>query len=106
MVNIFMGGKITNLRHKLKITQEQLAEKMNVATTTVSRIENDGGVMRVDTMVAICEAFDITPNELLGWEPSLNEKIALMQKWMSDIKEIVENKPQGGANTRGAKSAR
>ncbi len=52
-----LGGNIQFLRKQKKITQEQLAEIMNVSRQTVSRWEADEVVPELSRLVEMCEIF-------------------------------------------------
>lgn len=52
-----LGGNIQFLRKQKKITQEQLAEIMNVSRQTVSRWEADEVVPELNRLVEMCEIF-------------------------------------------------
>ena len=52
-----LGGNIQYLRKQKKITQEQLAEKMNVSRQTVSRWESDEVTPELGKIVELSELF-------------------------------------------------
>jgi phosphoglucosamine mutase len=60
-----LGEKIINLRNAANISQEQLAEKINVSRQSVSKWEMDQALPQIDKVLQICELFDITTDELL-----------------------------------------
>jgi len=90
MADLFVGRKIACLRRKLHISQENLAEKAKISVTTVSRIENDKEVMRVDIMLGLCNVFNITPNELFGYESQEQDKIMLLKNGLADLMTLAE----------------
>ncbi|MGO5357994.1 helix-turn-helix domain-containing protein [Anaerofustis sp. LCP19S3_F7] len=55
-----------SLREEKNLTQEQLAEKLNVSNKSVSRWENGKTMPDLSLLVMICEEFDITISELLN----------------------------------------
>jgi phosphoglucosamine mutase len=71
-----LGEKIINLRNTANISQEQLAEKINVSRQSVSKWEMDQALPQIDKVLQICELFDITTDELLHdkIEVKANEK--------------------------------
>lgn len=71
-----LGEKIINLRNAANISQEQLAEKINVSRQSVSKWEMDQALPQIDKVLQICELFDITTDELLHdkIEVKANEK--------------------------------
>ncbi len=60
-----IGEKITNLRVAANISQEQLAEKMDVSRQSVSKWEMGQALPQIDKVLQLCELFGITTDELL-----------------------------------------
>lgn len=60
------GEKIKNLREQNGITQEELAQKLYVTRTAVSKWENDKGFPSIDTLKHIAELFGVTLDELVS----------------------------------------
>lgn len=63
-----MGDLATNLkaaRKRLKLTQEQVAERSGVHATEVSRIEGGKRDPQVSTVVKLAEALELRPGQLL-----------------------------------------
>lgn len=55
------------------INQRQLAEKLNVSPVAVNKWLN-GGLIDYDKIPALCEAINVTPNELFGFEDNLEDR--------------------------------
>ena len=62
------GEKIQKLRNQNKWTQEQLAEKLYVSRTAVSKWESGKGYPNIDSLKDISKLFKITIDELLSSE--------------------------------------
>ena len=62
------GEKIQKLRNQNKWTQEQLAEKLYVSRTAVSKWESGKGYPNIDSLKDIAKLFDKTIDELLSNE--------------------------------------
>lgn len=60
-----IGEKIVSLRNEADMSQEQLAEKMQVSRQSVSKWEMDQALPQIDKVLQICELFNITTDELL-----------------------------------------
>lgn len=60
-----LGKRISNLRRQKKLTQEELAEKTDLSTNYISHIENSRSIPSLETLMKLCAAMDVTPNELL-----------------------------------------
>lgn len=52
-----LGNNISFLRKQIKLTQEQLADRMNVTRQTVSRWESDEVIPELDRLVEMCGIF-------------------------------------------------
>ena len=59
-----LGERLLNLRKEKKLSQEEVAEKLNVTRQTVSKWETDRSMPDFDKIVPLCELYGITPNEL------------------------------------------
>ena len=70
--------KLQNLRKQKNLTQEQLAEKLYVSRTAVSKWESGRGYPGIDSLMEIARFFSVTVDELIGPEEILtaaeNEK--------------------------------
>ena len=64
---INIGLKVSYFRKKAGMTQEQLAEKMNVATSFIGQIEAPNIVKAIsfDTLFRIAKALDVAPYKFL-----------------------------------------
>ena len=61
-----LGRRIRARRKALGMTQEQLGELACLADTYVGCIERAARIPSLDTLLAICDALEISPNELMG----------------------------------------
>ncbi len=69
-----VGNKLFEHRKGQGLTQEQAAEKASVSARTYANIERGNVNMRVSTLLRICKALGITPDDLFTETPkSLNE---------------------------------
>ena len=60
-----LGEKITKLRNSQNISQEELADKLNISRQSVSKWEMDQSLPQIDKALKICELFGISADELL-----------------------------------------
>lgn len=60
-----MGRRLARIRKEKGLTQEKLAEKSNLANNYISNIENCRSIPSLETLIKLCEALDITPDDLL-----------------------------------------
>lgn len=60
-----ISDKIKNLRIEHKISQEKLAEKLNVSRQSISLWENGQATPSIENMIAIAAIFDVSIDTLL-----------------------------------------
>lgn len=70
-----LGTNISYLRKQKKMTQEQLAERMNVTRQTVSRWEADEAVPELGKLVDMCSVFACKLDALVREELSARSNI-------------------------------
>ena len=59
------GTNLQFLRKKKEMTQEELAERLDVSRQTVSKWESDGAYPETEKIIALCDMFSCTMDELL-----------------------------------------
>ena len=67
-----IGEKITHLRNSMSMSQEALADKLLVSRQAVSKWEMDQAQPQIDNVLQICELFNISSDELIHDEISIN----------------------------------
>ncbi len=60
-----IGNKLLAIRKKTGMTQAEVAEAAGLSGRTYADIERGSVNMRVETILHICEALHITPDEIL-----------------------------------------
>jgi len=73
-----LGTKIRQLRHRDGRTQESLAEALGVTSQAVSRWESGGSYPDVEIMPAIANYFGVTIDELFGYHNDREARIDTM----------------------------
>lgn len=63
-----LGEKLFELRKTKKLTQDEVAEKLNVTRQTVSKWETNQSTPDFDKILPLCELYDISTDELLKGE--------------------------------------
>jgi len=85
--------KIIDIRKKNNLTQEQLAEKLNVSRQTVSNWENGKFYPDIDTLVKISNTFNISLDVLLKEDTimikSMDKKLKMNKKLIYSIIGII-----------------
>lgn len=61
-----LGEKLKTLRAERGLTQEQLAAKLYVSRTAVSKWETGGGSPNLDSLQAVARLFDVSVDDLLS----------------------------------------
>lgn len=67
-IKILLGKRIKELRLKKGMSQEQLAEMLDIAVRNVSKIECGTNFIRADKIPKLSLALDVTPKELFNFE--------------------------------------
>ena len=95
-----IGMFISELRKEKNMTQEQLAQKLNVTDKAVSKWENGRCMPDISLLKMLCDELDITVNELLTGSRISKEDynrvadenlIKIIEKQNNDL-EIFEKK--------------
>lgn len=69
-----LGKRLYELRRKENLTQDEVAEKLNVTRQTVSKWETNASTPDFDKIVPLCELYGISADELLKGEKQDEEK--------------------------------
>lgn len=62
------GKRIKELRTKEKLTQEQLAEMINIEERSLSKIECGENFVSADTLEKLAKALKVSPKDLFDFE--------------------------------------
>ena len=70
-----IGEKIKQLRLKKGVTQKQIAEYLQVTTVTLQRFEYGDRRPSLDTLIKLCNFFNVSADYLLGLSdnPEINK---------------------------------
>lgn len=61
-----VGLNMLALRKTMKMSQEVLAERLNLSRNAVGSIERGDTIPSLDTLMQICQVFHVAPNDLLS----------------------------------------
>ena len=78
-----LGNNIKRLRLKHSLTQEALAEKINLSAKSLSQIELGNNFVSAETLEKICSAINIKPKMLFDFELNENESKDML-KFITD----------------------
>ena len=62
-----IGERIKYNRDRNAMTQQELADCIYTSRANISYWETGIRIPKVNHLVRLCRAFDITPNNFLGW---------------------------------------
>lgn len=68
VMEVKFAQNIRAYRKELGMTQVQLADKLNVAQSTIARWESGEDRPAYELLCDICKLLNTNPNELLGYE--------------------------------------
>ena len=86
-----IGKKIKEYRVKNHLTQEQLAESLNISVKYVSRIENGNGGVKLETLINAMNLLGIVPNVAFS-DLIKNDDLKLQLFLSSKISELSKEK--------------
>ena len=93
MDQIKIGKFIAECRKKNNLTQNQLAEKLNITDRAISKWENGKGMPDSSIMLDLCNELKISVNELLSGEMiSMENKNEKQKQLLLDMTKEVEQK--------------
>ena len=75
-----IGQRIRKHRERSRLSQEQLAERADVSSQTISTAETGKKRLRVENIIKICEVLEISPDYLLLGEISPQDLTILSEK--------------------------
>lgn len=84
-----MGQIIKKLRKERNLTQEKLANQLNVTFQTISKWENETGMPDISQVVPMAKVFGVTTDCLFDYttQPKLELKLFRVEKY-DDVNEI------------------
>ena len=82
-----VGQMIKVRRKSLKITQEKLAEAMNIPKSTISAYENGKIDIKSSVLVELSEHLETNPNYLLGYEKKATPFTLQAEAMLMEIKD-------------------
>lgn len=92
------GEILKKLRQEKKLTQEELAIKINSSRSNIANYENNNNMPSVEILERLSEIFDVSADYLLG----KSETIKLSDediKFMKNIKKLSETEKEIIRNT-------
>ena len=87
--NMNIGNTISELRKKKHLTQEELAEKLNVARQTISKWECNETSPSLEDASKLAKIFKVSLDELTGNKNVLEEKVSNVERLAGIIIKIL-----------------
>ena len=78
-----IGSFLRELRKEQRITQEDLAEKLNVSSRTISRWDTGSNMPDISLLIEIADFFDVSIPEIINGERK-------SEKMDEEVKEVAE----------------
>lgn len=75
-----IGKRIQKRRKQLMMTQEQLAELMNVSIQMVSNLERGNKAIRIDNLINLSEILNISTDYILTGKATTDDNVALASR--------------------------
>ena len=85
-----IGNTISELRKKNNLTQEELAEKLNVARQTISKWECNETSPSLEDASKLAKIFKVSLDELMGNKNVLEEKVSNVERLAGIIIKILK----------------
>ncbi len=73
-----LGARIARLRKEMKLTQDEIAERLNVSPQAVSKWENDQSCPDIMLLTEIADIFGITTDVLLRGETAKEPEVTIL----------------------------
>ncbi len=84
-----LGNRIREIRINCSLTQEALAEKVNLSAKSLSQIELGNNFVSAETLDSLCEALKINPKSLFDFENPDTDK----EDYIDEIVKRLKNNP-------------
>jgi len=84
-----LGNRIREIRINCSLTQEALAEKVNLSPKSLSQIELGNNFVSAETLDSLCKALKINPKALFEFENPNADKA----DYIDEIAKRLENNP-------------
>ncbi|MCM1307644.1 MAG: helix-turn-helix domain-containing protein [Butyrivibrio sp.] len=83
-----LGEKIKTMRQQAALSQEQLAERLNVSRQAVTKWETGKGIPDIANLIAISEEFALSLDELIKDDTEVKTKLiadSTSKKWHTAV---------------------
>lgn len=84
------GKRMQKVRCENHLTQEQLADLLNISRIHVARIERGARTCSIDLLVEIADALHVSTDFLLTGNPTNKEVKQLLSKSIFELTKVLE----------------
>ena len=70
------GNRVRELREKLSLTKRELADRVCVSVSTISKWENGNSVPDIEMLCILSDYFEVSLDELLDRKTELKRKVS------------------------------
>lgn len=92
-----INQRIKYLRENMNMSQKELAEKINLNTSVMNRIESGERPIRDEELVKLSEIFDVSADYLLGRTDNRNLTVKDEKSIKNDLKKMMTDLRTGQA---------
>lgn len=90
-----LGERLFELRKKKQLSQEEVAERLNVTRQTVSKWETNASVPDLDRIVPLCELYEIKIEELLTGKKEESLSTTNKEEIRREQEEVIRKRARG-----------
>lgn len=93
---IYFGEKLRSLRLERKMTQQELADRLDLVKGSISAYEQSKKYPSIEVLIKICKVFNVSADYLLGLsEDDFLTKSSLTDEQMYLIRMLIRELEQG-----------
>lgn len=82
-----MGQRIMLRRKSLRLTQEELAEKIDVSTQMISNLELGKKAIRPENLAKVCDVLDVSADYVLTGAKRQKEELNILIEKLMELSE-------------------
>ena len=82
---LYFGERLRALRREKNLTQEQLAEKIDLVKSSICAYEKNAKYPSVEVLIKLCQFFNVSSDYLLGLSDKLEFEVAALTDEQLDI---------------------
>lgn len=90
-----IGVHLKRIRKERHLSQEQVAQRLNISRQAISRWENDLAMPDIDNLVVLSRLFEVSIEELLGEKEVISEEETgtLIESPLQTVDKVPDKSP-------------